>query len=365
MPRPHAANSTARTPRILLVSAMFPLPASKHSAEDYAFWLEKFLGHIETDVYFFAPPTFAPTVRSSRPTSLLITIDTTYPTPFDVPPLNGLETQYEAMHSKDREAFRHNPSLYAVWNAKPWLLNQAVEKMRERGEVYDYAFWSDAGSFRGEHAYRAWPDPARVHEVMDAGDAKDDRIFIPLTGVHPRTTRFWVEQQGPIDAEVSEGSFFGGAPAAISWYMQTFYAYHNYYLSLGLFVGKDQTLINALLLLFPDHFSTVYYRDALAPAHTRWPVLLPYFDAGFLGACGSEWYYYHFFLANEEEREHMRDMWIRDEANRRAWAAKWAGWIWWTERQRCRVTRSRNFEDILRDTFGNDWRPPQKLIEIS
>ncbi|KAF8183152.1 hypothetical protein BJ912DRAFT_1023254 [Pholiota molesta] len=331
---PAATNSSARAPRILLVSAMFPLPTSKHTSDEYAAWLTHFLGRVETDIYFFTPPAFAPTVRSARPAYLPITIDTAYSTPFSVPPLKGLEEKYDEMHSKDREGFRHTPSLYAVWNAKPWLLNEALEKMRERGEVYDYAFWSDAGSFRDDHAYRAWPEPARVQEVMEDGgeEGATPRIFLPLTGVPPRTARLWREPQGPLDAEVSEGSFFGGAPAA------------------------DQTLINALLLLFPERFRTVYYREALAPAHTRWPVLVPYFDAGYLGACGSE--------CKRGGGAQMRDRWIADAIEGRSWKEKWRAWAWWRERQRCRMTRTRGLEEVFRDVFGNEWTPPPRKLVI-
>ncbi len=52
-----------------------------------------------------------------------LTLNTSFSSPFDVPPLRGREEQYDAMHAKDREGFRHTPALYAVWNAKPWLLH--------------------------------------------------------------------------------------------------------------------------------------------------------------------------------------------------------------------------------------------------
>jgi hypothetical protein len=90
-----------------------------------------------------------------------------------------------------------------------------------RGEVYDYAFWNDAGSFRDEHVYTKWPDPNRVEEVWNlgservvevAGDAmlsrdqiKKDLLFFPFTGMFDRTRRYWREDDGPVDVDISEG----------------------------------------------------------------------------------------------------------------------------------------------------------------
>ncbi|KDR80102.1 hypothetical protein GALMADRAFT_48997, partial [Galerina marginata CBS 339.88] len=312
--------------RILLVSAMFPLAKSKHSVEDYEIWVSKFLRPITTDVYFYTTPDFAPVVQRARGFDLSITIDTSYTSPFYVPPMNGLETVYSEMHNQDREKFRHSPDLYAVWNAKPFLLDAAVKFLARRGEIYDYAFWNDAGSFRDEHQYKAWPDPGRVDQIWEKGSKLtgtkvEDLLFFPIFGAPGSTFKTWKEDIGPVDSEVSEGSFFGGSPKAVEWWCQTFYAYHDYYLSLGLFVGKDQNIINALVLLFPNRIITVWYRDPLAPARAG---LIPLFDEGYLGACGKEWWYYQFWLSGIPEREEMRKTWM-DESS-------WSRWEWWKDR---------------------------------
>ena len=234
-----AATNVSDTPRprarILLVSAMFPLEKSKHSKDEYAYWISQFLRPITTDVYFFTPPSFAATVQSARGSGA-ITIDTTYASPFAVPPLRGLEGAYTRMHALDREAFRHAPALYAVWNAKPFFVHAAVEALRRAGREYDYVFWNDAGSFRGGHLYSAWPDAGRVQQIWEqgarmTGTPREQLLFFPLAGMPAARMRNWREEMGPVDYDVSEGSFFGGAPETIAWWKDVYYAYHDYYLA--------------------------------------------------------------------------------------------------------------------------------------
>ncbi|KAJ7196493.1 hypothetical protein GGX14DRAFT_504749 [Mycena pura] len=341
-------------PHILLVSAFFPLSKSKHTMGEYEYWLERFLQPITTDIYFYTPPDMESLVRKCRG-DRPITIDTTYPSPFAIPPLDGMRERYHEMHALDREQFRHSPELYAVWNAKEFFLDEAVQARSRAGKEYDYAFWNDAGSFRSPHKYVSWPDPQRVQEVWQQGSAltgvkPDELLFFPLTGMpHPRM-RYWTQDHGPVDNEFSEGSFFGGSPRTIAWWRRTFYAYHDHYLALGLFVGKDQTVINALFLLFPSRIIGVWLGDPDAPAHVG---LLPLVDEGPLGNCGSEWFYYQFWLAAPAEQAASRADW---ESN-----SRWQ-WGWWRQRQECRVTRVVAMQDLLRRRFGPDWNPPLHTV---
>jgi hypothetical protein len=207
----HASDRPISTTRILLVAAFFPLSKSKHSLEDYASWQSQFLSYISTDVYFYTTPEAMPLVRKLRG-SFPITVNTSFSSPFDIPPLHGLEEQYAKMHEWDREKHRHSPELYAVWNGKPYFLDEAVKNAKREGKEYDYAFWNDAGSFRSDHYYRKWPDVARVDEVwsqgsLRSGKPKEDLLFFPMTGLPGRNSRLWKDDMGPVDAEFSEGEF--------------------------------------------------------------------------------------------------------------------------------------------------------------
>ena len=151
-------------------------------------------------------------------------------------------------------------------------------------------------------------------------------------------------------------SFFGGPPKAIDWYARTFYAYHNKYLSLDIFIGKDQATANALLVLFPERFITVWYNDPKAPAHlhlNRTP------QQSFLGQCNSERVYYQFWLTDEETQDKMRDIWIRKQN-------RWRLWGWWRpkDRMRCQSTTALAMKQVLRRRFGAGWEPPRASIAV-
>ena len=209
----HADDSSATVPhdnssRILLVSSLFLISKSKHSKEEYHDWLQRFLQPITTEVYFYTSPDLAPIVQARR-RRLPITIDTNYNTPFDVPPLKGLEGWYNKMHSMDRENSYHSPELYSIWNAKPFFVDNAIRVMASKGKTYDYVFWCDAGSFRYTHVYKNWPDPGRINEIWQEGSRlsgikPEDLLFFPIQNP-PYGARRWRKDMGPIDIDFSEG----------------------------------------------------------------------------------------------------------------------------------------------------------------
>lgn len=196
-------------PRILLVSAFFPVSQSKHSVEEYLDWLQRFLGTVTTDLYFFCPPDLADMIRQFRG-NLPITIDMTYTSPFNIPPLKDHAARYKDMHNWDREKWRHSPDLYAVWNAKPYLLDYATKQARAKKNIYDYAFWTDAGAMRDDNELGAWPDPMRVKEVFEmgskeTGQIKERLIFFPMWNFPDAKFKYWAEDMGPVDTDFSEG----------------------------------------------------------------------------------------------------------------------------------------------------------------
>ncbi|PPQ97711.1 hypothetical protein CVT26_001901 [Gymnopilus dilepis] len=377
--------SSTSIPKVLLVSAMFPLAKSKHSKADYEDWLGRFLGSVTTDLYMYTTPELAPMLRQIRDDALPIssmTVNASYTSPFDIPPLRGLEETYTRMNNMDKEKWHHSPGLYAIWNAKPFLLDSAVKHLAAQGKVYDYAFWNDGGSFRRTHRYKEWPSPARVEQVWEegaklTGRKKEDLLFFPIFQTPDWQLRKWKEGMGPIANSVqfsegtlyflgeraglikATGSFFGGSASTIQWFSKVFYAYHHYYLTRGLFVGIDQDIFNALFLLFPERIFTVWMNDPLAPAHkgiTPSPSLKPSLERGYLGECGAEWFYYQFWLADRSTRDVMRMIWLREE--------RWRRWGWWKERKLCRVTRAMSMLDVLRRSFGEEWKSPPKSVVI-
>ncbi|KAG8858378.1 hypothetical protein FRB96_005263 [Tulasnella sp. 330] len=314
---------------ILLVSAFFPLPTSKHSDEEYAAWLQLFLSRITTPLVIYTTVAFSPTISRLRG-NLPIIINTDFSTPFDVPPMKGLQTKYADQHARlDPEKFRHNPSLYATWNAKAWLVEDAARRY-VKGNKTEWFFWSDAGSVRQSHTFEHWPDLSRIENLWEKGSRESgtpmtDLLFMQIWDPPPPTKRWrlWEKKEdGTVDlgtsGMMSEGSFFGGKLPAIKWWASTFYELHDYYLSRDIFVGKDQNLFNTIMLLHPSRILTVWPRDprkrldpppSLRNGFNPQPTGPPEGQYVPIRKCTwASWYYFWYWLAGDHERREMRQL---------------------------------------------------------
>jgi hypothetical protein len=367
---------------ILLVSAFYPVSKSKHTMGDYSKWLSHFLTPITTPIYFFTTPEMEPIIRKLRG-NLPITINTTYLSAFDTPPLEGMREKYEEMRKLDREKSRHSTELYSIWTAKPFFLDEGVKNTKGK---FEYAFWTDAGSFRKPHQFTAWPDAQRVKDVWaegskQSGTRPEDLFFVPVFEPPHGSMQYWNEAMGPVDNEFSEGSFFGGTAHTIRWWQDIYYAYHDAYLARGVFVGKDQTLMNALLMLNPKRIITVWFLDTSPPRSSDLEKrsigsedshsLAKRAETSSLGLCDDAWYYYQFFLASKAEQRVMAEQWSRE------WISLWnkfSPWksYWWTGNAKdledegrgpCRVTRVWSIERLLKErVFGEGWSAPPSTI---
>ncbi|KAJ3513355.1 hypothetical protein NLJ89_g2999 [Agrocybe chaxingu] len=323
--------------QVLIVSAFFsrpPLRPSQQRTNDT--WLPNFLSALASDIYLYTTPELEPRLRSFRGRNLTLTIDTTYASPLEIPPLKGKEEMYKRILKKDRNKSRRSIELYASRNAKAFFLSDAVKRLEEEGRKYQLQ--------------DVWEEGSKL-----AGTKAEDMLFIPILGTPHTSMVFWTENMGPIDNGVSISSFFGGSPQAIEWYARTYYAYHDHFLSLEVFVGKDQALINALLMLFPERFLTVWAQDPDAPAHLA--LNRPKDKGGFLGQCGTERFYYQFFLSDEKTREAMQKLWV-EKASR--W--RWWGWWRWRDTEPCRTTRVLAMKDMLKRKLGEGWNPPRRTL---
>jgi len=202
-------------PQILLVSAFYPLEKSKHTHKEYGQWMQLYLSKVKTHIYFFAPPEIEGMIRKLRG-NLPMTLNTTFTTPFDIPPLKGLEGRYADMNKIDPENAYHSPELYAVWSSKTYFLREALLNMQSAGMKVEYAFWNDAGSFRLKQDFAYWPDLERVDEIFTQGANmsnmhKDELFFMPMWDVPKEPLRNWTPLEGPKEYEsaISEGQFLG------------------------------------------------------------------------------------------------------------------------------------------------------------
>jgi len=363
---------------ILLVSAFFPLPTSKHTDSEYASWLTLFLGQVTTPMVVYTTSSFAPTIKAVRG-SLPIIIDTRFQTPFEIPPLRGLEDIYQMQHTTlDPESRRHSPSLYATWNAKAWFLEDAAT--RHSGNHSRWFFWSDAGALREKHVFADWPDPYRTEELFSRASRSMNTsppplIFIPIFDAPESSTKTdgWTMANGPLNLYMMSegglyqilpkvplthyciGSFFGGNLASIGWWSSTFYRLHDYYLSRNMFVGKDQNLFNSMMFLYPDQIFTVWPRDPLR----REDQSATHFETqkhSLRSECTwDKWYYYVYWLASPKERRNMRSL-MAQQYNAQTWLTKVMVRLGLPKnnygRGECALAREWGFRELLEDTIN-------------
>ena len=192
----------------------------------------------------------------------------------------------------------------------------------------------------------------------------------------------------------------------MSWYADLFYAYHDHYIMtspssvashphappnntstgppLFYFVGKDQTLINALFFLHPHRFITVVSpaNQALlpSPCSATWTCawqtlkgvkatatskLWEKLRGKSGGLCGDEWFYYQFWVAAKQERRDMKRVW-----NERLWGIEELlrgpgekeedG-----QEKGCPLTGVVTIEGVLRRLFGVDWEVPGSSVHVN
>ncbi len=322
---------------VLLVSAYFPVANSKHSESDYIKWMTNFLSNIDSPIYFFTPPCHAETILNVRG-DLPIIINTTFTTPFEVPPIKPWKTHYEHQAEIDPENVerilrgrKHGPELYAAWHAKPYFLLEGVKNSRLEGNgdaTYEYAFWVDAGSFRSPHDYRSWPSVDRVESIWNK-EMLEDRIFVELMALPEKKYATWSAVDGPFEDPkmpmsageflfilfmgigsltfLFVGGFFGGPVSSIQWLADTWYKYHDRYLtersecpqSSTYFMATDQRFLNLLLLLHPEKFIASSKAISTFSSRTK--------SNGVerQEACGDPWFYYLYFFSSRSERWDM------------------------------------------------------------
>ncbi|KAF5371139.1 hypothetical protein D9758_004256 [Tetrapyrgos nigripes] len=374
--------------KVLVVSAFFPLPKSNHQISDYEAWISYFLSTVKTDIYFYTPPNMVSMIRRLRG-DLPIYINSSYSSPFDVPPMQGLEEDYILMNKSSKFSHRavHHHAMSAIWNSKPFFMDEAMRHAPDtslafgrKDKHYEYVFWSDAGGMREPNFYEHWPEYNRVDALWEEARKlsgymiqKDEFFFIPIAemgswGKYKDEGRSWKDVHGPANpgqVPWSEGSFLGGQPSAISWFREIYYTYHNAWLAEAMFVGVDQDLFSAIMLLYSHRFITVWLTDPEAPArhHTSVPEAAGSSDRWSpLGACGAHWYYYEWFLSDGETRDKMRDKWIGqiEEPQNQPVQGNWDGW--WKGSNACRLTNLIWLQQLLKRELGDSWITPEATL---
>ena len=131
---------------------------------------------------------------------------------------------YNYMHVQpglDKESY-HTPSLYAVWNLKPFFVHKAATLNPFNSSYFIY---TDAGAWR-DRAIPNWPDVSFVKMVFNTtGD-------LMLFGQLEANIHF-----SPWD-NVIQGTWFSGSLLALERYKKAFYDLHDKRMDANIFIGK-------------------------------------------------------------------------------------------------------------------------------
>ena len=260
-----------------VVIGYFPFSKAKHSKSEYLSWLENLLGYCQSPMIIFTNAEYQPILyRLRRNGTLPSLFITEYQSPSDMPPIQSLVSTFKQQHTEDPERDYHSVELYAAWCAKSFMLDRGAQMNPFRSQ---YFLYMDAGAFRSSmYRFERWPHPPTVHAILN-----DQRLLLGMIAPLPR--RFcplkYRIRDGPVGMDLVEGTFMGGSASAIRWWTSTFYRVVEEYRAKKFFIGKDQSVMNAIALAYPEKMN----------------MMLP-----FRISCRDVWFAFGPLLANRDER---------------------------------------------------------------
>ena len=252
-----------------IVTCYYRFP-SKHSYAEYDAWAARFLGAVETPMVIFCDAAGEARLREMRGERearfvVLSLADTTCARLAD----------WDAEHGRDPEADIHTTPLYVVWNEKSEFVRRAME-MNPFGT--DAFAWCDVGCFRSDlnlSKFSRWPEGARLNA--------SDEERLTLLCIQPFEPRDLVVDERTrlprsFDNELRVGgTIMVGHRRAWERWIPAYYATLRRYIDVGMFAGKDQSVMASLVILRPD--LVTLFAPSHEPAHgDPWFFLQPLFS---------------------------------------------------------------------------------------
>jgi hypothetical protein len=251
VPAPRAEADPAL--RLTVATAFFYDPlGAKHPPWKYRGWIATFL-QLRANVHLFTDArTYAwqlrPLLEAAGKLNLVVHLlarDEFYTA-------RVLGIDWAAQHALDPEAHLHGLTAYASWDEKVELARLASVV-----NVFNASWfaWVDIGCFRGAYTdvFATFPSAARlVHGKVHVHLVSPVRAPVPLDD--PTTGPPLLLP--PPTYDYVAGTFFFADADALAAFHACFYRTLAAYWQRGLFVGKDQTMFNACVLLEPDLYVT-------------------------------------------------------------------------------------------------------------
>ncbi len=142
-----------------------------------------------------------------------------------------IENYLNKQNKLDPESDIHTPDLYAVWNLKSYITHKIAKENPFNSSFFVY---TDTGAFR-EWNHLNWPDTEFITNNLSS--YLNNRV---LFGQAEHVERF--EETGCY----IQGTFFAGNQKAVSDFYNNHFAIHDFRIKQGLFIGKDQIMMNLI-----------------------------------------------------------------------------------------------------------------------
>ena len=225
---------------VTVVSVYFQLNKSKHSGEKYKNWTRNFFHSVSSPLVIFTDKHSIKDLLELRnllklPTSLYVT-DSIWKVMMEIEQERSLNYTFNYQNkqqSLDREKHIHNPNLYALWNLKSFMVNKIAQENFYKSSSFIY---TDSGAWRFQ-TLENWPDKSIV---MNITNLLNDKILFGQLSHESNALR---NKNFP-DVDLIEGGFFMGSQRALNHFKDNFWRIHDERLERGLFVGKDQLVMN-------------------------------------------------------------------------------------------------------------------------
>ena len=228
-----------------IVTGYFKLNISKASHDIYVEWMKNMLV-INNPMVIFCDEASYEMILSFRAEKLDKTLIIV--TNFKEFYTYKYVSHYVANYNIDTEQrVGHTALLYMIWGEKSHFLKRAIELDPFKT---DYFLWVDIGCFRRPNTrYLNWPNPARVEQM--------DKSKVLLLSVVPFST-LELECTSKEDLPLFQftnrigGTMFGGGKEILLKWHDLYYEMLEYFISIGRFIGKDQSIMNSVYLLNRD-----------------------------------------------------------------------------------------------------------------
>jgi hypothetical protein len=230
-----------------IVTAYFKLEKSKASHAKYLDWMRNML-IIDNPMVIFCDESSVLLIERLRELAGHAKKTRVIPTRFEDFYCYRYIDVFKKHMDIDHERAIHSIELYLIWNEKSNFLRRAIEANPFSSEKF---VWCDIGCFRRPNTeFVKWPNPDRV---------TDNKITLmvvePFTEDEMRTNLPSFQYKNRISASI----FAGDKYTLIRWH-QIYYGMLEYYIQIGRFIGKDQSIMNNVYLVNRDMCELVRYQ---------------------------------------------------------------------------------------------------------